>query len=177
MRAWTAASAALAVMAAPAQARAQEIFGGLFVHDIDSPLTRSGQEGGIDVHLGWRGHRIVALRAVGAPSPHIFASVNTAGDTSFAGAGISWRIGGGPVYFRPGIGIAVHDGRGRDTVTPDRIDFGSRILFVPEGAVGVRLEDRWSAELALVHLSHAQLFSRQNPGSDNVGIRVNYRFR
>ena len=32
-------------------------------------------------------------------------SLNTRGDTSFAGAGVAWTIGEGPVYVRPGIGL------------------------------------------------------------------------
>jgi lipid A 3-O-deacylase len=168
-------TAAIAMLTA-SPAAAGEVFGGIFAHDVQSPITRSGQEGGADLHLGWRGGRIEALRAVGAPSPHAFVSVNSAGDTNFAGVGISWRIGG-PVYLRPGIGVAIHDGPlGRGT-PPDRIDFGSRIVFVPELAAGVQIDQRWSVEAAIVHYSHAQILSRHNPGSDNIGIRVNYRFR
>jgi hypothetical protein len=59
----------------------------------------------------------------------------------------------------------------------DRIDFGSRILFEPEIAVGVQINDRGSAEATLVHLSHAKLFGPQNPGMDAIGVCVNYRFR
>ena len=58
----------------------------------------------------------------------------------------------------------------------DRIDFGSRILFEPEAAVGYQFTQNVSAEVAIVHLSHAKLFSSQNPGIDNIGVRVNYRF-
>jgi lipid A 3-O-deacylase len=160
----------------PVPAAAQEVFVGAFAHDVATPITRSGQENGIDLHLGWRGARLGGLRAIGAPSPHLFASVNTAGDTNFAGLGISWKIGD-RVYLRPGIGMAVHDGPNAREVTPDRIDFGSRLVFVPEIAAGTRLNDRWSIEASWVHFSHAQIFGRNNPGSDTFGVRLNYRFR
>ena len=153
---------------------ADEIFAGAFVHDVQTPITRSGQEEGIDLQLGWRGDRIAALGFIGNPSPHLYASANTSGDTSFAVAGVSWRIGG-TFYARSGIGLAVHDGRNRSDVTPDRIDFGSRILFAPEVAVGIELGDRISLEAAWIHLSHATLFGPHNPGSDNFGLRLNYR--
>jgi lipid A 3-O-deacylase len=168
------AGAALVFAAAPAEAA--EIFGGLYAHDVDTSLTKSGFEEGVDLELGWRGGRIAGLGAIGAPRPHAFVSVNSAGDTHFAAAGISWKIGG-RVYLRPGIGLAVHTGPGQVVPGDERIDFGSRILFAPELGLGARLSERVSIEASWVHLSHAQLFSAQNPGLDTIGVRLNYRFR
>jgi len=156
-------------------ANAGEIFGGVYVHDVDTPLTASGQENGIDLNLGWRGGRIDALRFIGAPSPHVYVLVNTAGNMSFASGGISWQIGK-KYYLRPGIGVAIHNGPDREDVTPQRIWFGSRILFAPELAAGVRLNDRFAIEASWLHFSHAQIFGRQNPGIDNFGVRAGYRF-
>ncbi|MGA9580552.1 MAG: acyloxyacyl hydrolase [Allosphingosinicella sp.] len=168
--------AALALSLAAAPVHGQELFGGVHVHDVDTGLTRSGIEEGVDLELGWRGDRIGALRAVGSPSPQAFVSLNSAGDTHFAAAGLSWKIGG-QVYLRPGIGLAVHTGPGRIVPGDDRIDFGSRILFAPEFGVGAHLNDRLSIEASWVHLSHAQLFGPQNPGLDTIGVRLNYRLR
>lgn len=164
--------AALGLSAAPA--RAAEVFGGLRAHDVDTGLTRSGIEEGVDVELGWRGDKIGFLRAVGGPRPHAYVSLNSAGNTHFAAAGISWKIGDA-IYARPGIGLAVHTGPGRVVPGDDRIDFGSRILFAPELGVGARLTDRVSIEASWVHLSHGQLFGRQNPGIDTIGVRLNFR--
>ncbi len=164
-----------AVSLAPGKASAAEIFGGIFAHDVKTGITRSGFEDGVDFQLGWRGDRIQALRAVGAPRPHAFVSVNSAGDTHYAAAGISWKIGG-RVYVRPAVGLAVHTGPGRVVPGDERIDFGSRILFEPELGVGVELNETVSMEATIVHLSHAQLLSGQNPGIDNIGLRLNYRF-
>ena len=155
--------------------QAQEIFGGVYSHDVKTGITRSGIEEGLDLHIGWRGERIAALRAIGAPSPHVFASLNSAGDTSFAAAGISWKIGGS-LYVRPGIGLAIHTGPDHFRPGSDRIYFGSRILFEPEIGVGAQLNEQVSVEASWVHLSHATLFSEQNPGIDNIGVRLNYRF-
>lgn len=163
----------LSLAAAAAPADAAELFGGILAHDIDSPLTKGGREGGADLQLGWRGERIRALRAAGSPSPYAFVSVATGGETHFAAAGLSWRIGG-RIYLRPGIGIAVHT-RGQGVANGLRTDLGSRVLFEPELAVGYRLNERVSIEAAWVHLSQAQLFSRQNPGMDSVGLRLSYR--
>ena len=157
-------------------AAAAEIFGGLYSHDVKTGLTRSGFERGVDFQLGWRGERMSALGVIGAPSPHVFGSVNSAGDTNYAAAGISWKIGNA-IYARPGIGLAVHDGPERVVPGDGRIDFGSRILFALELGVGYQVNDLLSVEASIVHLSHAQLAGPQNPGLDNVGIRLNYHFR
>ena len=170
------AAGAATLLAAATPASAQELFGGVFVHDVDTGLTKSGIEEGVDLELGWRGERIGFLRAVGGPRPHAFVSLNSAGDTHFAAAGLSWKIGG-RVYLRPGISLAVHTGPGKVVPGDDRIDFGSRILFAPEIGVGARVSDRLSIEASWVHLSHAQLFGPQNPGLDTIGVRLNYRFR
>lgn len=168
-------AALLAAGIAPSAAWADELFAGVHAHDVNW-VTRSGVEPGVDLELGWRGRKLRFLDAIGAPRPHAFVSANSAGATSFAAAGLSWKIGG-PVYLRPGIGIAVHGGSGSASHRPDRIDLGSRLLFEPEIGIGARLTDRLSAEASWVHLSHAQLFGRQNPGLDTVGLRVNWRFR
>ena len=57
----------------------------------------------------------------------------------------------------------------------DEIAFGSRILFEPEIAVGAEINDRLSIEASWVHMSHGTLFSRQNPGIDNFGVRLNLK--
>ena len=156
---------------AAAPAHAGEVFGGLYVHDIDSPLTRSGIEGGLDIQLGWRGGRIGATPL----QPYAFASANTAGETHYAAAGLSAKFGR-QVYVRPALGLAVHTGSSGNFQRPDRIAFGSRVLFAPELGVGVQLNDRVSLEASWVHLSHAQLIGGQNPGIDNIGMRLNVGF-
>jgi hypothetical protein len=170
-------AAALALLiAAAAPAGAQEVFGGLFSHDVKTGVSKSGFEDGVDFQFGWRGKRIGALRVIGAPSPHAFVSVNSAGDTHFAAAGVNWKIGK-TLYIRPGVGLAVHSGPSRVVPGDNRIDFGSRILFAPEIGAGIQLNPRLSVEASWVHLSHAQLFGPQNPGLDTIGMRLNYRFR
>ena len=47
------------------------------------------------------------------------------------------------------------------------------MLFEPELAVGAQVNGRLSVEASWVHMSHAQLFSRENPGIDNLGVRLN----
>jgi len=108
--------------------------------------------------------------------PYIFGAVNTAGETNYAAAGLSAKFGK-QVYVRPGLGIAVHTGsaRNREDPTNGKIDFGSRVLFEPELNIGTEINDRLSVEASWVHMSHAQLFGKQNPGIDNFGVRLNLK--
>lgn len=171
-------SLCLGLLAAPTAAQAQEVFGGVHAHGVETPFTYDTGEGGVDLHAGYRFPPAEGLAFIGKPQPYVFASVNTAGDTNLAGAGLSWKLGRGPVYVRPGIGLVVHDGPavrynpGLGVYT----DLGSRVLFEPEIAIGAQLSPRWSIEASWVHVSHAQLFDgQQNPGLDMIGIRLSHR--
>jgi lipid A 3-O-deacylase len=164
----------LGLLLTTAPAQASELFVGLLAHDVDTPLTKGGFEDGADIELGWRGGRIAGLRFLGAPAPYAFASIATSGETHMAAAGLSWRIGG-RLFARPGIGLAVHTRSSHGVMNGLRTDFGSRILLEPELAVGYQMSDRVAVEAAWVHVSHAQLLSRQNPGMDSIGIRLSYR--
>jgi len=165
----------LALFAA-APARAADVFTGLLVHDVDTPLNAGGLEDGADLQIGWRSARIAPLAVIGAPSAHLYGSIATAGRTHFAAAGLSWRIGG-RLFARPGIGLAVHSRSSHGVANGLRTDLGSRVLFSPELGLGCRLSERVSLEATWVHLSHGQLFGRQNPGMDSIGVRLTYHLR
>ena len=174
------AATAFAAALAAAPASAQELFGGVYVHAVDTPFTLDTGEHGTDIEAGYRFAPIESLSAIGKPSPYVIASVNTAGDTSFAGAGLSWKIGKGRVYVRPGIGLVVNNAPSYrvDPVTGYRTDLGSRVLFEPELAIGAKLSPRLGIEASWVHVSHARLFnSEQNPGIDMMGLRLTYKLR
>jgi hypothetical protein len=159
----------------PASAEAGEIFAGLHVHDVKTPLDESGLEKGIDLSLGFRGGQIGKLLG-GALQPYFFGAINTAGDTGYAAAGLSARFGlGGGWYVRPAVGLAIHDGSAGKYFRPDRIAFGSRVLLEPEIAIGTRVGQGVSLEASWVHMSHAQLAGKENPGIDNLGVRLNFK--
>lgn len=156
----------------PSAAQAGELFGGVYVHDVDSPLTKSGVEKGADIQLGYRWDRIGKTPL----QPYLFGAVNTSGETHYAVAGLSAKFGK-RFYVRPGLGIAIHSGDNQDFEDPsdDDVEFGTSVLFAPEVGIGFAINERASVEASLVHLSHAQLFGGQNPGIDNVGIRFNWK--
>ena len=166
--------AALVALACSSPAAAAEVFGGVYVHGVDTPLTLGGDpEKGADVQLGWRGGRIGKTPL----QPYALVSVHTAGKTHFVAAGLSAKFGD-RFYVRPGLGLAVHTGSADNFDNPfnDEVEFGSRVLFEPEIGVGMRVSQRVTAELSWVHLSHATLFGKQNPGIDSIGMRVNVGF-
>lgn len=166
-RALILAAAVAAAYSAPAHAG--ELFGGLYVHDVKTPLTLSGQENGVDVQLGWR------FAPIGRTpiQPYVFGAVNSAGNTNYAAAGISARFGK-KLFIRPGLGIAIHTGSAANFDNPlnQKVEFGSRVLFEPELGIGTQISSRATIEASWVHLSHAQIFGRENPGIDNIGLRL-----
>lgn len=156
-------------------AQADELFAGIYAHEVDTPLTLRVAEKGADIALGYRFRPIERWHAIGKPAPYVVASINSSGDTSFAGAGLSWILGKGRVYLRPAVAIVVHDG---DTHRADPVNgrdrgLGSRVLFEPELGIGWRATGRLSLEASWMHVSHAMLFGEQNPGIDMMGLRLN----
>lgn len=162
-----------ALFLATTPAHAGEVFAGLHKHAVNTPLSLGGgEENGVDVSLGYRFNGIAGTRL----QPYVFGALNSAGDTSYAAAGLSYRFGD-KLYVRPGVGLAIHNGSISKYEIPNngQIDFGSRVLFEPELAVGVQASPRLGVEASWVHMSHAQLFGRQNPGIDNIGVRLNWK--
>ncbi len=159
----------LAAVALPAAAHAGEVFGGVYKHNVNTPLSLGGSlERGVDLQLGYRGGAIVPGTGL---QPYAFGALNSAGETSYAAAGLSWKFGD-RIFIRPGLGIAIHNGSAAKFNRADRIAFGSRLLFEPELGLGARINSRMTLEASWVHISHAQLAGRQNPGIDNIGARL-----
>jgi lipid A 3-O-deacylase len=156
----------LALSSAPASAG--EVFGGVYVHDVKLPTDKSGLESGVDFQVGYRGSSIAHTPL----QPYIFGALNSSGNTNYAAVGLSAKFGRA-IYVRPGLGIAVHSGSASSHFRTDKVAFGSRILFEPELSVGTTINDRLSLDASWVHMSHAQLFGRENPGIDNLGLRLN----
>lgn len=166
---------AIGVAFAPAT-RADEVFAGVYVHAVDTPLTLRTDEGGADLELGYRFDRVAALGFLGKPAPYLIGSLNSAGDTSFAGAGLSWKLGRGAIYIRPEIGVVIHDGPSRRiAANGQHLELGSRVLFEPGIGIGTRLGERASLEASWTHISQGRIFNReQNPGIDMWGARLNW---
>lgn len=194
--------AAAAALAIAAPACAGEVFVGVYKHDVTFignavGLGAAGREDGFDVHLGYRTNKLENLRWLGKPQVHTMVSINSKNTSNFVAAGFDWRIElgqPGGFYFRPGMGLAYTDGKAglppanapnltqaeRDRRTYlyyHRIDFGSKVLFEPELALGYQVSDKVSVELSYTHLSNGQIFHQgKNQGLDDAGVRLVYAF-
>jgi len=172
-----AASAMLGAALFSGSASAAEVFAGMAAHDLNLGISVCCYEHGADIQFGVRSDPIVSLNRWGDLRLYAMGSVNTSGGVDFGAAGIAWRLHlTDKLYVQPAIGGAAQDGDADDYQRrPDHLDLGSRVLFEPEFSAGYRLAPRWAAEVYYLHLSHAQLAGPQNPGMDDVGVRLIYR--
>ena len=194
MRWWVFGAVAVVAVASGSASCADDLFVGVYAHDISDGLAKGETETGAQIIGGWRSQPIAALEQVGSPSLHVLAAVNTDGGTNYAAVGLSWRFRlGDRFYVRPGIGVAIHDGdynfpspyaagltdaerQRRFRRGQTELDLGSRVLFEPEIALGYQASERVALELSWVHISHATLAGDQNPGISDVGLRLNYSY-
>lgn len=196
------AAVAAAALGLAAPVLAGEVFVGAYKHDVTFlgdavGLGAAGREDGADIHIGYRTDRLENLTWLGKPQVHAFVSLNTNSTSNFVAAGFDWPIelgAPGGFYLRPGFGLAYTDGKAglppanAPNLTPEerarrtnlyytRIDFGSKVLFEPELALGYKFNDSWSGELSYTHLSNGQIFHQgKNQGLDDVGVRLVYAF-
>jgi lipid A 3-O-deacylase len=129
------------------------------------------------------------LRFLGAPRPYLMASINTQGNTSFAGGGLNWRFRffDDRIRFQPGLGIIGHDGA-LDNKYPisdprhlqyadENVFLGSRALFRTTLVSEYRFTDRLGVQVLYEHLSHGQILGHgRNQGLDEAGVRLSYKF-
>lgn len=167
---------ALAALGSPT--RAGEVFAGGFQHGVELGIAAGHEEKGVDLELGYRTEPLNHLFS--HPRVYGLLSKNLSGDTSFASVGLLWRRDfTSRLYGQFGFGVAVHDGAVNfaDVGTRrDKIVFGSRALFQPELDLGWSLSRRWAVEASYVHISNGHLLARINPGMDDLGARLVYRF-
>lgn len=199
MRIFNTAALATTLTLCGGAAAAQEAWGGLFAHDVEFlgetlGVGVSKREEGVDLQAGVRSE---PLGFLWRPRAYAIASVNSAGDTSFAGAGLAWRLPlarGGRLYLQPGLGVAYHTGEDQlpdfrePGITPQEAqrraalraeekEYGAKVLLQPELSLGYAFNERIAGELSYVHLSNGRLYGDgQNDGLDMLGARIVYRF-
>lgn len=184
-----AAFGAAMAMAPQAQAGVDEVHVGVMAHNICvTDCKNADKEDGPNVEFqvsfdspGW-------LDWAGSPQPYVMASVNTAGDTSFGGAGLEWRWEFAEGWaIEPGVGYVMHDGETTNphaNGTPEAAAFaeahvllGSEDLFRTSIGFTRDFEGPLEAQVFFEHLSHGQILGEgRNQGMDQVGVRLGYQF-
>lgn len=135
-------------------------------------------EAGIQVNLEARFASPDFMKILFEPRPTLGISANTAGDTSFLYAGLTW---GGFLWkglFVEGFfGMAVHDGW-LNSADPDphKRLMGSRVVFREAVEVGYRFLDIHSVSFMIDHYSNAGWLATRNQGNDDLGLRYGYKF-
>jgi lipid A 3-O-deacylase len=177
--------AAATVVAAPAGAGVDEVRFGVLGHDVPFPDAHGWQtpnpfahryEGGANLNPELLFGRVEGLGLLGRPRPHVGISVNTAGYTSSAYGGLTWRGALGRGGFVEGfLGVAVHDGKLEDD-SGEWASLGSRALFRFGGELGLELGRGCRVTVFWEHMSNAGL-AEHNDGMDSIGVRLGVSLR
>ena len=178
------------VIAPAAQAQlVEEVRGGVLAHNICvTDCKNADKEDGPNVSAEIVFASPGFLSWAGEPRPFIIASANTAGETSYGGAGLVWNFDFAEKWsFEPSLSYVIHDGTENNpfrTGTEEARIFGeenlllgSDDLFRTSFAINRDLGENWGAQLIFEHLSHGQILGDgRNQGLDSLGVRAYYRF-
>ena len=124
------------------------------------------------------------LKILLAPRPGIGFTANTAGGTSFGYIGLNWTADlfknvfndHDGVYFSFGFGGAINnsDLNGNNSADNNK-DMGSRALFHLYVELGYDITPHVNVSAFYEHYSNADL-GPTNPGMNNLGMRIGYKF-
>jgi lipid A 3-O-deacylase len=179
-----------AMMLAPAaQAGIDEVNVGVVAHNICiTNCKNANKEDGPNVDFQVSFDSPGFLHWLGSPQPYVMGSVNVAGETSFAAAGLEWRWQFADHWaLEPGVGYAVHNGetnnphpngsQAAEDFAEEHVLLGSRDLFRTSLGLTYDPGGPWEVGLVYEHLSHGQILGHgRNQGLDEAGIRFGYRF-
>jgi hypothetical protein len=110
------------------------------------------------------------------PRPSVGATLNFAGKTSQAYAGLTWTYDITKSIFVEGsFGGSVNNGKTGIIVPPGHNALGCNLSFRESGSIGYRFNANWSLMGTIEHMSNAGLCT-QNRGLTNYGARIGYSF-
>ena len=110
------------------------------------------------------------------PRPSIGATVNFAGKTSQAYAGLTWTYDiTRSIFVEGSFGGSVNNGKTGTFVPEGHSALGCNVSFRESGSLGYRFTENWSLMATVEHMSNAGLCS-QNRGLTNYGARIGYTF-
>lgn len=126
------------------------------------------------------------LRHIWTPRPHLGFNISTAGETSYAYAGLQWEGDLTDSIFLGGFfGLMAHDGVIDRALTDPRRStdrlLGSRVLFHLGPEIGYRFDDHNSLMITWAHSSNGWMLNGfdsdgPNEGLDQIGLRYGYKF-
>lgn len=182
---------ALCAIPSFAQAEVTEVKLGVFAHNTKLLNQKNGgKEKGPDIEGQVIFSPIESLEFMGSPRPLVVASLNTQGETSFGGVGLTWEFKPTQkVTFEPFLGLVYHNGKHLDNpyAPSDSVNrayanahylmLGSRELFWLGVSAGYEIKPDLKIYGIYEHLSHGQiLHSGVNEGVDNIGILIGKKF-
>ena len=184
------AAVAAMAMAPSAAAQIDSARLGVMMHNICvTDCKNADKESGVNISGELRFVSPDFLSWALSPHPYLVASVNTDGNTSFGGVGLSWDFPlGGGWRFEPGIGYVLHDGSVNNPFpsgTQEAVDYsnehvllGSEDLFRTSLALTWDVAETWSVQAIYEHLSHGQILGNgRNQGLDELGLRLVWNFK
>jgi lipid A 3-O-deacylase len=166
------------VLSAPAFAQSSlssvlyEVRGGILAHDLHL-VAASHVESGVSFNGELAFAPSIPLFG-GAIRPVLGGTATTNGGTSWAYLDARWEYSGSLFFFGFGLGATVHDG----ALSVDQDGhkaLGSRLLFHIPLEVGLQISPQYRISAYYEHSSNAYTVS-PNPGMDNLGARMAYRF-
>lgn len=178
-------------MGGAAQAKVESITAGLLVHSVPaSDIKNSDKESGLDIQAQINFTAPDFFKYALSPQPYLIATLNTNGDTSYAGFGFQWDFGfADKWHFNPAVGYVIHTG---DTNEPanlpknspayqayldEHLLLGSEDLFRLALAVSREFGPNVEGEISFEHLSHGYIIGDgRNQGLDNAGVRLIYKY-
>jgi lipid A 3-O-deacylase len=181
----------IALAAAPVQAKVSEARFGLFAHNVETNVAKNaGKEDGVDIQVEVLFDSPNLLKFAGAPRPSLVASLNSQGETSFAGASLDWSFPIGTKFsIDPYLGYILHTGDPlnnpyapadsvrRAKFNAEELALGSRDLFRLGFAVSYAPSETWTTAIVYEHLSHGHILGgEKNQGLDNLGFRLGRKF-
>jgi len=149
---------------------------GVLNHEM-SLLRDSTEEDGVDINGEILFTSPQWLDWLGAPRPHLGATIATHDDaTSFGYGGLTWDWNfWGPAFVEGSFGFAVHDGETDPNPGGTANELGCRVNFHESVSIGYELTDNHRVMATAEHVSNASICD-ENEGLTNIGVRYGYRF-
>ncbi len=152
-----------------------EVRGGILYHDL------MNRESGIDLNVEYLSRFaafdlfIPGVKWRASIRPHVGATLNTAGDTSFVYGGYSLTVDLTERLFVEGsFGGMAHNGV-HVSLDKSRLSLGCNVMFREAVSFGVRVTDHLNVSALLEHGSNAGQCEANN-GLTNAGVRLGYTF-